>query len=87
MNWIRGVIHVTTLDECGRESGGVRVVAGLVDNADASPEVLSALVELLARAAASAGPVVASLRDRNPSNAACRASHPQSQSPDQAQMQ
>ena len=43
MELIRGMVLVTTLDECGRESGGVRVVAGLVDNTNTSPEALSAL--------------------------------------------
>lgn len=49
MELIRGMVLVTTLDECGRESGGVRVVAGLVDNTNTSPEALSALTELLGR--------------------------------------
>lgn len=87
MNWIRGVVHITTHDNCDGDAGGVRVIAGIVDNADASREAFSAVAEVLGRGVASAIAVSGSLRERKPNSEACRACRPQSQTPDEGSTQ
>lgn len=81
MNWVRGVVYITMEADDGGDPMGIRVIAGMTDNADAGSDVLSAIAEVLGRAAASAVPSAVSLRAHKRSNEACRASRPQSQTP------
>lgn len=81
MNWIHGVVRIAMDSADGGDPVGIRVTAGIADNTDARSDVVSAIAEVLGRAAVSAVPSVVSLRAHKRSTEACRASRPQSQTP------